>query len=222
MSIPIDLETWLAGAGYRHYCFVSWAHADAMRPIARRIASELDAQLGLLAGPLAPASERVFLDTSDIEPGINWHPFLSTSLCRSVIMVALCADIYFKPYHQFCGLEWAAMHRLGTTRLAGSPLNAIHPLIIQKTDPLPSAPAAIQYIDLSGIVTASRSYYNSRGFKTAMSQVVSHIVRVAGALRMNNSRTGCEGFAFPLNPTNFEEPSQQRFPTLRPPMGSAA
>src|ERR1051325_158315 len=131
-----QLDRWLQHAGYEYHCFVSYPRImnaagtiDDEHPInqcAHQVRDELVRQLGY-----SVPTPRVFLDV-ELGGGVNWELRIQQALCRSVVMVAICAGIYYHPSHNWCGLEWAAMDALGRRRLRDSDLLAIFPMMLKR------------------------------------------------------------------------------------------
>src|SRR5688572_30009043 len=100
MEISEDTEHWLRTAGYKYYCFISYPkiHPDISR-FAVRVKDAIEKQLAETVH-----DPQVFLDREDIPHGADWEATLRGSLCRSVVMVALCLSAYYRSAHQWCGL----------------------------------------------------------------------------------------------------------------------
>src|SRR5271156_6624019 len=109
------IEPWLRNEGnYRYHCFVSWPHTKNVEiaDCARKVRDSIYSKLGISF--VAP---EVFLDEEGIQVGDEWNPTLRKALCCSMSMVAICAPVYFRAEHHWCGLEWASMYQLGQSRL---------------------------------------------------------------------------------------------------------
>src|SRR5204862_7890199 len=111
---------------------------------AERIKEAVEEDLGQLI-----ATPKVFIDEPGIEGGSDWEKTLQKALCRSVAMVAVCAQVYFHPDRPWCGREWAAMEHLSRKRLGGKDFYTIIPLVYRETRPMPPVSAKVQYIDIS-------------------------------------------------------------------------
>ncbi len=59
----------------------------------------------------------VFLDESELACGDEWEKRIRSNICKSISMIAICAPMYYRREHHWCGREWAAMEHLGTARL---------------------------------------------------------------------------------------------------------
>jgi hypothetical protein len=196
-----QLDQWLRQAGYEYHCFVSYPRIkkadgsiDAAHPINQCAREVRDALVRHLA--FSVPEPKVFLDL-DMSGGTDWEARLRTALCRSVVMVAICAGIYYHPSHRWCGLEWAAMDALGRRRLRDSDLLAIFPLMLKREKSLPPAVGVTQWGgDLTG-AALSRRYYSTISFSRNIEDVVAHIERVADAIRARNETSRCGEFHFP-------------------------
>src|SRR5262249_49373094 len=138
-SIMIDpqLEQWLYLNGYEHFVFVSYPRVEdaaAMR-CARSVAKAIREGFA----DYTPASDcrRAFVDVECIREGEDWERCVRTALCRSVVMVAVCAPIYYRPEHPWCGREYQAMLSLSEIRQVPTVL----PILVRRFPnyPLPSA-----------------------------------------------------------------------------------
>jgi hypothetical protein len=157
MPITYEIENWLRGPGaYENHCFISWPHT-INRDITECAQTIRDSIREVLATSFHEPT--VFLDEIGITGGADWQLKLRRALCRSVSMVAICAPIYYRPEHNWCGLEWAAMEQLSSTRLRGHDFKTIIPVMVRKSDPLPSVVSRVQYIDLSKVQLQGRRYY---------------------------------------------------------------
>jgi hypothetical protein len=213
MGITHQVEKWLREEGaYENHCFVSWPHTinrditECAQSIRRSILEELATSFH---------DPQVFLDDSEICCGTAWEMRLRRALCKSVSMVAICAPIYYRPEHQWCGLEWAAMEHLSSIRLPGRDLTAIIPVMVRRSDPLPSAISGVQYIDFSRVTIQGRRYFTFPEFRRKIHQIVTHIELVAEELWRNNSRANCDLFQFPSKSafSDYTVPAQ-RFPLV--------
>lgn len=199
MSIT-KLDDWLKGAGYEYHCFVSYpriknddgsideGHAinQCALQVKRALVSQLKASI---------PEPKVFLDR-DMGGGADWERKMERALCRSVVMVAICADIYYHPSHPWCGREWAAMDSLGGRRLRGSGLRAIVPLMFKAGKSVPDVVRAPNWSDVSG-ASASRRYYSTRAFNNCINEVVTHIERVAEVIAERQALSRCKRFSLP-------------------------
>lgn len=201
MPITPQIEQWLKDLGYEYHCFVSYPrirkadgsidHAHPINQCALRVKEAVEQGLSF-----SIPQPKVFLDV-EIGGGTDWERKLRGSLCRSVVMVAVCASIYYHPSHRWCGLEWAAMDALAARRLPGHDLRTIVPLIIKVETSLPEAVLKPQYIDISRAWVQGTRYYSTNKFREHMGQVVAHIEKVAEAITKNNAPTNCGQFEFP-------------------------
>jgi hypothetical protein len=203
MAISPPTEQWLADAGYKYHCFISYprikdeqGNDDRTHPI-NQCAREVKAAIrqGLKYSIPNP---RVFLDLDDIPPGNDWESTVKSALCGSLVMVAICAGIYYHPDHLWCGLEWAAMDNLGETRLPESKLLAIIPVMVKTENPIPPTVQRPQWVNISGLMAGRRRFRPTDTFsRIIQGEVVKHIETVAEAVQRNNVKTNCAGFAFP-------------------------
>jgi hypothetical protein len=212
-----QIEQWLHEAGYEYHCFVSYPRIKT-----RDGSVDSEHPINVCAGQVRDALERclsfsipnpqVFLDVG-MGGGVDWERTLRRALCRSLVMVPICSDIYFHPSHSWCGMEWAAMDALGDCRLQGSNLRPIFPLMIKRDKALPPVAARVpQWGDVSG-AALSRRYYSTKAFSQCIHGVVAHIERVAEALCERDIRSGCEQFAFPQTSAFVDwQSSRQEFP----------
>jgi len=161
---------------------------------ARRVKHALEEELALSMN-----QPSVFLDETNLLPGSEWPTTLKHALCHSLVVVAICAPIYFHPAHPWCGLEWAAMRQLGAMRLAGHHLTAIIPIRFRVTDPLPEAARDIQYIDLGPDTLQSSQYHRRASFRRHIHDIAEQIAAIADALFRTNTRPNCDTFAFPAD-----------------------
>jgi hypothetical protein len=195
MAITEEMENWLREEGkYQNHCFVSWPHTDnlVITDCARKVKSAIESGLGATFD-----DPRVFLDESDIQGGDDWERRLRSMLCGSMSMVAICAPIYFKPKHHWCGLEWASMAKLGDCRLPSCTYTTIIPLMVRESKPLPWASAKIQHIDVSRSALVGPRYFSSMEFRTKINEIVDRIETIAEELWRRKARAECDLFEFP-------------------------
>ena len=213
MPITYEVEKWLREEGaYENHCFISWPHTinrditECAQSIKRSILEGLAYSFH---------NPQVFLDESGIVGGSDWEMRLRRSLCRSVSMVAICAPIYYRPEHQWCGLEWAAMEQISSSRLPGNDLKTIIPVMVRKSDPLPTAVSGIQHIDISRATLQGRRYYTFPEFRSKIQAIVGQIEQIAEALWRSDSRADCDLFQFPTKSAfaDYSVPVQ-RFPLI--------
>jgi hypothetical protein len=208
MPITPTVEKWLESAGYEFHCFVSWTHTSNadLTACARTIKREIEQALAL-----SIPNPKVFLDERILRVGDDWPMVLQEALCRSVSMVAICAPIYYRQEHKWCGYEWAAMQRLSTIRLPGEGYHAIIPILLKQSDPIPAAVRAIQYIDITHVLISGRRYYNTQEFRNYIYQIVDKIEKIAIAIAKHRAMADCNGFRF-----IEENPFADYFPTEQP------
>jgi len=148
-----QMERWLwETGGYENLCFISWPHTDDyyISACARRVQSEIRSRLADTF-----AKPEVFLDEASIQGGDLWERKLKKQLAGSLCMVAICAPIYFRSEHRWCGVEWASMAQLGECRLASDvTYTTIIPLMVRMVKPYPwqdnsKSESKIQCIDVS-------------------------------------------------------------------------
>ena len=157
---------------YEHHCFISWPHtknvdiADCARTVKAAIESRLSESF---------VTSKVFLDESGLQGGDQWDPALRRALCRSMSMIAICAPVYFRSEHHWCGLEWASMYQLGQARLPNVTYVPIIPLMVRVPDPLPWGAGKIQFIDVSRVTIKGRKYFRTDEFRTKIDLVVKRI-----------------------------------------------
>jgi hypothetical protein len=212
-----QLDRWLNEAGYEYHAFVSYPRIkkadgtpDVEHPInlcARQVRDALVRQLAY-----SVPNPRVFLDV-EMGGGVDWERRLQRALCRSVVMVAICAGIYYHPSHAWCGLEWAAMDALGRRRLRDSELLAIFPLMLKRERSLPPAAVRVpQWADVSG-AALSRRYYSTKSFGRNIEEVVTHVERVAETIHARDEACGCGQFEFPQTSAFADwQPEAPEFP----------
>jgi hypothetical protein len=217
MSITPQVEQGLKELGYQYHCFVSYPRIrgadgsiDSEHPISQCALQLKDAiERGLSFSIPAP---RVFVDVR-MGGGVDWDLTLKRALCESLVMVAVCASIYYHPSHKWCGMEWAWMDALGSRRLPNDELRTIVPLIIKVESSLPEAVLKPQYIDISRAWVQGKRYYSTNKFREHVGQIVAHIERVAEAITRRGSRTDCRAFDFPQESAFAGwEPAGQAFP----------
>ena len=181
MDISEDTERWLRTAGYQYYCFISYPkiHGD-MGKFAARVKDAIQNQLAATVH-----NPQVFLDSMDIPRGSDWERMVSRSLCGSVVMVALCLSAYYRSAHRWCGLEWAAMEKLGSRRLSGHALRPIVPIMLRAERPVPEAVLTTQYVDMTAASLTWEKYCATLGFKKSIRQIVDYIGDVAEAIAIN-------------------------------------
>lgn len=210
MEISTKTEEWLKSAGYEYYCFISYPriHDDIGR-FALRVQEAIEKEL--VATVSAP---KVFVAEREIAPGVNWKESLNTKLCRSVAMVALCVSAYYRPAHVWCGLEWAAMEKLGTGRLRGYVLRPIIPVMLRLEQPIPEAVLQSQYVEMTAASLTWEKYCNTLAFKRSIRRIVDSIGDVAEAIAANQKGAkNCPKFAFPNDSAFLHwQPTQQQFP----------
>jgi len=125
-------------------------------------------------------------------------------------MVAICAPIYYRPEHHWCGLEWAAMELISLTRLRGKNFKTIIPLIYRGSDNLPVAVSRIQYIDVSRVSLLGRRYYSQQEFRGKILQIVDRVEQIAEELWRSRIRAECDAFPFPTESafSDYSAPAQ--------------
>jgi hypothetical protein len=195
MAITGEADTWLREEGkYENHCFVSWPHTNnfEIADCARRVKIAIESGLGATF-----AQPRVFLDESGIQGGDDWKRKLRSMLCGSMSMVAICAPIYFRTEHHWCGLEWASMAKLGDCRLPNVTYTTIIPLMVRKSEPLPWTENKIQYIDVSRVTLMGPRYFSTKEFRNKVNGVVDRIETIAEELWQGKVRADCDLFQFP-------------------------
>lgn|GEM_PF-1812692 len=210
MEISEQTEAWLKNAGYKHYSFISYPkiHSE-IAAFAVCVKKEIETQLAATVH-----KPHVFVDNVDIEAGSGWEDTLSTELCSSVAMVALCVSAYYRSAHRWCGLEWAAMESLGTRRLRGHALRPIIPVMLRLERPIPEAVLATQYVEMTAASLTWERYCNTLAFRRNVKQIVDYIGEVAEALALNQAVAGnCSAFAFPTQSAFVGwQPALQQYP----------
>jgi hypothetical protein len=197
--IPPDLEKWLEDAGYEHYIFLSYPRepdADVMK-VALAIATAVRQRLSDYT--IVNNCRRVFVDEHCLPKGDFWEPRIKHALCRSVVLVAVCAPIYYRQEHHWCGREYKAMQTLTSLRKGG----AVFPLIVRKFRdyPLPAAVSAVQYVDLVREANTYANFTRRARFQKAVDEILELVVSVATALRAKEAIADplSYGFEFPQN-----------------------
>jgi hypothetical protein len=188
------IEPWLRDVGkYEHHCFISWPHTQNVdiADCARMVKAKIESRLGE-----SFVSPKVYIDSS-LEGGDRWNPALRSALCRSMSMIAICAPVYFRSEHLWCGLEWASMYQLGERRLPNVNYVPIIPLMVRVPDPLPWNAQTIQFIDVSRVTVKGRKYYGTDEFRTKIDLVVKRIEKIAEGLWQNQAVAACDLFQFP-------------------------
>lgn len=138
------------------------------------------------------------------------------ALCRSLVMVPICAGVYYDPEHKWCGREWAAMSALGARRLPPeSDFGTIFSLLFtsdpEERDLLPAAVRQTQYRDISS-QKLYPGFYSTRAFRDLIWEVVAHIKKVSQVIELNQVRPDCGEFDFPLESAFATDP-----PAAQPP-----
>ncbi len=89
--------------------FISYASYEYDVHI-ERFRTDLAGQLRSLAGILDPDNKRVgYLDTSGLEPSVDWPEALYNALQRSKVLIPFYSPLYFK--REYCGKEFEAFLR---------------------------------------------------------------------------------------------------------------
>ena len=207
------IEPWLRDVGnYEHHCFVSWPHTRNVEisECARTVRDAIESRLSE-----SFVNPKVFLDEKGINVGDQWDPVLRKALCRSMSMVAICAPVYFRSEHYWCGLEWASMHELGQKRLPKVDYSPIIALMVRVPDPLPWPAGKIQFIDVSRVTIKGRKYFSTDEFRTKIDSVVRRIEEIAEGLWKNEAISNCEMYQFPEVSAfaNYAAPAQS-FPLV--------
>lgn len=207
------IEPWLHDVGnYEYHCFISWPHTrnNEISECARTVKEAIESRLAE-----SFVNPKVFLDETGIRGGDQWDPTLRKALCRSMSMVAICAPVYFRTEHYWCGLEWASMDQLGRRRLPDVTYAPIIPLMVRVPDPLPWAAGKIQFIDVSRVTIKGRKYFRTDEFRTKIDSVVRRIEEIAVGLWENEAVANCEIFQFPTVSAfaNYLAPTQS-FPLV--------
>jgi hypothetical protein len=200
MPINAQIDRWLKEeAGYKYHCFISYPRIkdkngkdDTSHPIhqcARGVKKTIENIL-----KYSITSPKVFLDVDDLEPGTNWDLALKEALCGSLVMVAICATVYYDD-DRYCGLEWAAMDDLGAKRLPDNKLLSIVPVLVKREVSYPATVQRPQWVDISGVMALRfrpTDYFNEQIVK-----VVAHIESVAQTFYQKGIKTDCANFTFP-------------------------
>jgi hypothetical protein len=200
MPITDQVENWLSQqGGYEHHCFISWPHTkdDDLTELACAVKAAIARKLAS-----SFARPEVFLD-EQISGGDLWERKIQRALCRSVSMVAICAPIYYRAEHEWCGREWAAMEMISDLRLHGKDFTTIIPLMYKLSDPLPAPVSRIQYIDVSRVILLGRRYYSLNEFRGKIQQIVTKIELIAEELCRSQTRAECDAFQVP--PSAFRQ-----------------
>ncbi|HEY6272509.1 MAG TPA: toll/interleukin-1 receptor domain-containing protein [Terriglobales bacterium] len=211
MGITYETDRWLRDT-YENHCFISWPHTQ--NPDITQCAQAVrKAIVGGLA--LSFHDPQVFLDESEITGGSAWEMQLRRALCKSMSMVAICSPMYYRPEHRWCGLEWAAMEHLSSTRLHGCDFKAIIPVLVRKSDPLPPIVSKIQYIDVSRVTLQGRRYFAYPEFRRKINDIVVRIEQIAEELWRGQRKADCDVFQFPTESafSDYSDPAQ-RFPLV--------
>lgn len=213
MPNPYEIDKWLREDGtYENLCYISWAHT-INRDITECARTMRDAiREGLASSFHDP---QVFLDEGGITGGSDWELKIRRALCRSVTMVAICAPIYYRPEHHWCGLEWAAMERLSSRRLPGTDFKAIIPVMVRQSDSVPLVVSKVQHIDVSRVQLQGRRYFAYPEFRRKIQEIITRIELVAEELWRTQSRADCHLFQFPEESAfaDYAIPAQ-RFPLV--------
>src|SRR4051812_1711951 len=77
----------------------------------------------------------------------------------------------FRPEHNWCGLEWAAVEHLTSRRLRDRPFKSIILVMVRQSEPLPQAVSAIQYIDFSRLTLIGPRYFTVRDFRVKVNEI---------------------------------------------------
>jgi hypothetical protein len=156
---------------------------------------------------------RVFFDEADVREGAEWREATARALCRSVVMVAICAPVYYHPAFEWGGLEWAAMDMLSKSRLPGEDFKAIIPIILRDRGTLPSPVAEIRSFDVSRAKACGNRYYSHPDFRQKMMAVSERIEEIAFVMACNGIVADCEQFQLPIQSAfSGYEATPQRFP----------
>jgi hypothetical protein len=200
--ITPDLEKWLKIAGYEHYVFISYPRvpqADVMK-CALAIADNVRQRFADYVS--ADKCRAVFVDEHCLPKGQDWTPLLKRALCRSVVFVAVCAPVYYRQEHKWCGREYQAMLALRRLRQAG----AVVPLIVRKFKnyPLPEPIAETNYFDLVDEVKTYQNFVRRQKFQNVIDQILELTFTTAVRLRENQAN------AEPIHP-DFQFPEASAF-----------
>ena len=107
------------------------------------------------------------------------------------------------------------MEVLSETRLPGRKIKAIIPAFVRKPGYLPRAVQEIseQHIDMSGVATSGRRYYNTQDFRRQIIKICEHIEKIALEVVRNGSLVDCRDFQLPVE-SAFSDfgPRRQAFP----------
>ena len=220
----LGLRNWLSENGYRYSCFVSWPNRSSEK--VRRIVETLKKVIeGDALDSGLPA--HVFI-SDEVRIGTDWAGELSSALCASLTLVAICGPEYYAS--SWCGREWAGMRLLGTRRL-GQEHIPIVPLILKpwpsgataglrQLETLPPLVKELQCLDLSRTLLRDAAPEDSAEFEEIASATVLKVAEVALSLWQRGSRASCEGFEIPER-SAFEEyqdlPVIRRYPFLTEP-----
>jgi hypothetical protein len=211
MPITYHADQWLRET-YQNHCFISWPHTknpditECARAVKKSVIEGLATSFN---------DPQVFLDESEITGGADWELRLRRALCKSMSMVAICAPIYYRPEHYWCGREWAAMEHLSAARLPGCDFKAIIPVMVRKSDSLPQVVSKIQYIDVSRMTLQGRRYFAYPEFRHKINEIVVRIEQIAEELWRGQRGSDCDLFQFPTE-SAFSDYNvlPQRFPLV--------
>jgi hypothetical protein len=193
MTLTHQTEHWLQEAGYEYQCFISWPRTQNpdITGCARMLKQNIQEWLAL-----SFSKPMVFLDETDVVGGDDWETKMRNALCRSIVLVAVCAPIYYHPSHKWCGIEWATMQELSRKRLPAVDFHAIIPLIIRGTENIPEPVKKIQYHDMSGLIASGKRYFKTRRYREIMDKIIMRIEEIAVTLSEKNVNADCENFEF--------------------------
>lgn len=210
MNLTPQIDHWLQNAGYEYQCFISWPRTQNpdITGCARMLKQSIEQWLAL-----SFSKPKVFLDESDIVGGDVWEIAMRNALCRSMVLIAVCAPIYYHPSHKWCGIEWASMDELSKKRLSNVSFHAIIPVILRRTEMLPDPVRKIQYHDMSRLITTGRRYYNTKEYRGIINKIGMRIEEIAVTLSEKLVTAECDDFKFASRSAFSDyQPQQQPMP----------
>jgi len=194
-EINHKIDMWLKDAGYEYQCFISYPNVGDV--IITKCVEKLkdDIQNGLK--PLQIHAPEVFLDKKDVNSGEEWEKSMPDALCRSLVLVAVCAPAYFDPRHKWCGIEWNTMKELTLKRLPSSNFHGIIPIIFREPENLPDSVKSLQcHHNMSRLFTSGTNYFRTNEYRIIIKEIVSMVEDIAIKLYENQVQADCEQFQF--------------------------
>jgi hypothetical protein len=129
----------------------------------------------------------VFRDDSGLKYGQALDHHLAAALHRSAAMIPMCLPVYFDAQvHPWCAWEWATMEDVLARRPACAQ-EAIFPILLRQTHPLPPVVSSRLYADVSAPLTGATLpasfWHRTKAGRAEVNKLRDRVLHVLDALR---------------------------------------